>query len=345
MADILSAVITMSYRALITAFFLELLWLLAALLRLRCSRTALLLLLLPVLFQLIVPWKPSQSPLSIYNWELAQAYVDGQTDLLEHYVGDVQVASSTGYNGEDYERALAAGAIPKEDYHGWNYVYYYKDKNGVITPAKTFGEVYGHMAAGVWLGATGIILIYTGVSYLLLKRRLRFAVRDERLPGVWYSDRIKTPCVVGFLHPQIYLTFGLTEGQKEHILLHEREHIRNGDHLWKVLWWTLLAFHWFNPILWSLYRVVVSMLEEACDQRVMNRLGREHRQAYSDSLLSLAERPWLAPGPSPVAFGESDVRGRVKAVLRYRRPIPALTALVLLAGAALSLCLLTGPIS
>ena len=87
------------------------------------------------------------------------------------------------------------------------------------------------------------------------------------------------------------------------------------------------------------------MLEDACDQRVMNRLGREYRQAYSDSLLSLAERPWLAPGPSPVAFGESDVRGRVKAVLRYRRPIPALTALVLLAGAALSLCLLTGPIS
>ena len=40
--------------------------------------------------------------------------------------------------------------------------------------------------------------------------------------------------MVGFFRPQIYLTFGLSPQQREHILCHEEEHIRHGDPFWKL---------------------------------------------------------------------------------------------------------------
>ena len=85
--------------------------------------------------------------------------------------------------------------------------------------------------------------------------------------------RISSPCVAGLFRPQIYLTFGLTESEKSYILAHERQHIKNGDHIWKMLAWLIMCVHWFNAFLWPLfYRAFLSQVEDACDQRVLRQL-------------------------------------------------------------------------
>lgn len=95
----------------------------------------------------------------------------------------------------------------------------------------------------VWLAGAAIMIGYGVLSYLRLRRRLRFAVRDKTDPRIWYSDRICSPCVVRLLQPKIYLTFGLNETETGHILAHERQHLRIGDHLWKALGWLILSVH------------------------------------------------------------------------------------------------------
>ena len=95
----------------------------------------------------------------------------------------------------------------------------------------------------VWLVSAAIMIGYGVLSYLRLRRRLRFAVRDKTDPRIWYSDRICSPCVVRLLQPKIYLTFGLNETETGHILAHERQHLRIGDHLWKALGWLILSVH------------------------------------------------------------------------------------------------------
>ena len=119
----------------------------------------------------------------------------------------------------------------------------------------------------VWAGGVGLLLLWGGVSYVLFRRRLRFAVRLEK--SVYEVDTVSTPCVAGFLRPKVYLPVGLTELQRRYTVAHERAHIRNGDHLWKLASYLILSIHWFNPLVWVQYRRFQQDLEMACDERVL----------------------------------------------------------------------------
>jgi len=319
---------------------------LAALLfwRTRCSKTALLLLWLAVGFRLVCPWSPP-SPVSLFNLGPFARSASQMADAGEHYAGDARwaVNSPAGQSREDFERAVEAGVEPVRGSGGnfWE-VHYYENNAGNITPAKTLREAYGPALFGVWLAGALGFLAYGGASYLRLKRRLRFAVRDEDMPGVWYSDYIPSPCVAGFVRPQVYLTFGMDEGERSCVLAHERQHIRNRDHIWKALGWLVMCVHWFNPLLWLAYGGFLRMIESACDQRVLRELGEERKADYGQALLSLSTPQRLHPGLSPLAFGEGDTKGRVKNVLNYKTPLAWLTGAALVLCGLVGVCVLTG---
>ena len=303
--------------------------------RLPCSRTALLLLWAVVGFRLLCPAAPA-SALSLFNLPGADGLTLAAEGLERGYAGG---AEAYPYGTEEYDRAVAAGARPELDALSRTVVYWQAEENA---PARTAREVYGPVLAAVWLAGVGAMLAYGAGSCLLLRRRLRFAVRDETEPGVWLSDRVAGPCVVGLFRPRIYLPFGLTGEQRSHILAHEREHLRTGDPLWKALAWAALSVHWFNPLLWAAYLVFSRQLEDACDQRTLRRLGGEARAAYSQTLLDLASGRAPRPGLSPLSFGEGDTGRRVRAALSFRKPARWATAAVLLAAAVAGLFLATG---
>ncbi len=60
-------------------------------------------------------------------------------------------------------------------------------------------------------------------------------------------------------------------------------------------------------------------MEMSCDERVLNEMGSKIKQAYSTSLLSLATGRRLING-SPHAFGEGNVKGRIKDILNFKKP-------------------------
>ena len=192
----------------------------------------------------------------------------------------------------------------------------------------------------VWAGGMGLLLLWGGVSYVLFRRRLRFAVRLEK--SVYEVDTVSTPCVAGFLRPKVYLPVGLTELQRRYTVAHERAHIRNGDHLWKLASYLILSIHWFNPLVWVQYRRFQQDLEMACDERVLKGLGVQARADYSEALLALAKRQ-RAIVPSPIAFGENTTKERITGVLRRKKPLAAVTVLALLGSVLLTACLASGP--
>ena len=136
--------------------------------------------------------------------------------------------------------------------------------------------------------------------------------------NVRICDEIDTPFVLGTLCPKIYLPSDLEEEQAVYVLAHERAHIARGDHWWKPLGWLLLSVYWFQPVLWLAYILFCRDLELACDERVAASLDRDGLAAYSDALLQCSVRRGALA--SPVAFGETGVKVRVRAILRYRKP-------------------------
>lgn len=341
MTELFYTVLKMSGSGLLAAMAAGLVGLLFR--RVRCSKTALLLLWLAAAFRLLCPWSPP-SPLSLFNWDTLDRYAVQAAEAGERiYTGDVQQAVNWPDDPDaDYGRAVSAGVEPvRNGDTGLMEVHYYETGAGEIVPARTLWESCGPVLSALWLAGAGGFLAYGAVTYVLLKRRLRFAVRDDALRDVWYSDRIPSPCVAGLFRPRIYLTFGMTEEETAYVLAHERQHVKNGDHLWKVLGWLIMCVHWFNPLLWLMYRVFLMAVEDACDQRVLRELGEEKRADYGQALLALSAGRRSRLGPSPIAFGEGDTKGRIRTILRYKRPLVWLTVLAAAVAAVVGVSVLT----
>lgn len=256
------------------------------------------------------------------------------------YAGDYEVAIE---GSAEYEAAIAAGLTPEraieDSPQSLLYVPYRTDGSGAFLPAKTAMETWVSVLAAVWLAGGAVFYALTLLSYFLLRRRLRFAVKLSE--NVYVCECIPSPCVVGYFRPRIYLVPGLNEEEQAHILAHERAHLRAGDHWAKLIAWMALGVHWFNFYLWGVYRTYCSDLEQACDERVVRAADVEERKAYSRTLLHLSYNrrfTWL----NPVAFAEGGTKERVTHVLRFRRATPALLAGAAAAAVALALLCSTG---
>lgn len=168
----------------------------------------------------------------------------------------------------------------------------------------------------IWLAGIAILLLYALVSYFRLKYRLRMAIHLQK--NIYESDRIKTAFVLGFASPKIYVPADLSVQELDYILKHEETHIRRCDHLIKPLAFIAVCVHWFNPIIWFSYYLAMVDMELSCDESVLRHFGSDIRRDYSNSLLSLSVKQGGLI--SPLAFGENGVRGRIKNVLKYKKP-------------------------
>ena len=192
----------------------------------------------------------------------------------------------------------------------------------------------------VWLGGCLLMLGYGALSYWRLRRTLCTAVREDA--GIWRSESVVSPFVLGFFRPRIYLPFAMEELQAKLVIAHEKAHIRRKDHWWKPLGFLLLSIHWFNPVLWLAYILLCRDIEFACDEKVIRDMEPAVRADYSQALLTCAVHRRRISA-CPLAFGESGVGGRIKSVLRYKKPAFWFLILALIAGIAVAVCFLTDP--
>ena len=172
------------------------------------------------------------------------------------------------------------------------------------------------MEAGamIWLLGVAVLLGFSLVSYFRFKSRLSIAIRVR--DNIYETDRIQGPFVLGFVKPRIYIPTGLTEVELDHILQHEQTHILRQDHLIKPIYMLAVVLHWFNPLAWLSYCLMVKDMEMSCDEHVIKRT--ESKVDYSKALLSLSIKPGLLM--NPLSFGESNAKSRIKNVLGYKEP-------------------------
>lgn len=168
----------------------------------------------------------------------------------------------------------------------------------------------------VWLLGAAALLIGALVAYLRVKGQVATAVKFAH--NVYECGAFRSPFVLGFFRPKIYIPFGLEPRQREHVLCHESAHIQRRDYLIKPLGFLLLAIHWFNPLVWLAFHLMSRDMEMSCDEKVLSQLGEEARREYSLSLLSIGSRRRF-PAPNPLAFGETGVKERVVNVMKFRR--------------------------
>ena len=194
----------------------------------------------------------------------------------------------------------------------------------------------------LWLAGVAVMLLYSGISYGKLQKKLRVAVPLEN--GIFLADDIQSPFVVGFLRPRIYLPGGLEERERQYILLHERQHIKRFDPLIKILAYAALCLHWFNPLVWLAFVLACKDMEMSCDEAVLKKLGGEIRAEYAASLLALATGRRIIAG-TPLAFGEGDPKERIKNLAKWKKPARWVIGIAAVGCIILGLCLVADPTS
>lgn len=192
----------------------------------------------------------------------------------------------------------------------------------------------------LWLAGMAALLVHALVSAGKLKRKLATAIllRDN----IYESEFVDSPFVFGVVKPNIYLPMHMDEGTAAYVIAHEHAHLARRDHLWKVLGYLVLALHWFNPLVWVAYILFCRDIELACDEKVVKGLDGAARADYSQALLSCAA-PGRAVAACPLAFGEGNIKTRVKSALHYKKPAFWVAAAAVLAVVIMAVCFLTNP--
>ena len=230
--------------------------------------------------------------------------------------------------------------------------------NSAVSPDTAAGLLNGNMSTpaavtgrdilpAVWLTVTAVFMILVVIKYIRCKRDLRNARLIE--PGLFVGSMVDSPFVIGMVKPSIYLPEGLTEHEKEYLVMHEKMHIKRRDIWFKALWIMILAIHWFNPLVWIAFRLFCRDMEMSCDEEVIAEMGDEIKKDYSISLVTFAmknNRPKFIV--LPVAFnnwkqGGKEVKMRIKNILEYKGATKIITVTAALAVTSIAvLCLFNG---
>ena len=280
-----------------------------------------------VLFRLLCPWT-----LELPRTVMPQRQVLPETALIEQRE-EISLRSSADAALRAVGDTLNGGIDP---------VYVRVDRaeaepqtETTVAVSAEHGQVWLLLLGKLWpigMLAMGGCSLY---SWAKLRRRLVGAVSVGE--QVWMADHIDSPFVWGLLRPRIYLPSDLEGEEREYIILHERTHIARLDHLTRPLAWLALCIHWFNPLVWLAFYLSGKDMEMACDEAVVDKLGSEIRKDYCTSLVRFAEGPRL-PG---ITFSEGNVEGRVKNLLRYKKPALWLTVIAALLVLLLGLFMVT----
>ena len=165
----------------------------------------------------------------------------------------------------------------------------------------------------VWIIVALALIIALTMLYISTKK----AVADSRLmeANVFLSDKIDSPAVYGIFRPKIIIPESYKDVELEHIVRHEKTHIRRLDNLWRIIGFLTACIHWFNPLAWVFLKAFLNDLELACDEMAVSGYGTEERKEYARTLLACSQSKSLLVS----AFGGAKVRTRIENVLSYKR--------------------------
>lgn len=189
-------------------------------------------------------------------------------------------------------------------------------------------QVWFLVGSIIWAAGILVMLIYSMIQFAVLRRKVTGAALLRK--NIYAADHADSPFVMGFIKPKIYLPSSMEAAEKEYIIVHEQCHISRLDHITRILAFTALTIHWFNPLVWLAFILSGKDMEMSCDEAVMKKMDSDIRAEYSRSLLRFAAGRKLITA-TPLAFGEGDIKSRIKNVMKYKKPMLWVSAAAIIA--------------
>ena len=147
----------------------------------------------------------------------------------------------------------------------------------------------------------------------------------KKLP-IYSTAFLKSPIIVGFLKPRIYLPIHLISDYKKldmrYMLLHELQHYKHKDAIAGFLMNLAGVVYWFNPLVWYALKEMRNDREVACDTSVLKMLDEDAYEDYGNTLINFAEKVSLTPFPFAAGLGGNmkQLKRRILNIASYEKP-------------------------
>jgi len=198
-------------------------------------------------------------------------------------------------------------------------------------------------AIGTIVFCIGLIFVNRRFGNMIIKNRkflMPISVNKKRktLP-VYVVEGLDSPCILGYKGEEaIYVTseVALDEEKLHYAITHELCHYKHNDLIWSVVRVGLLAFYWFNPLVWIAAIMSKRDCELACDYGVIKELGEEYRIIYGETLMDLISLREHKPNvfcTATTMYGSSKgIKERIVWIAKKRKMrIATLVTVILLA--------------
>ena len=175
--------------------------------------------------------------------------------------------------------------------------------------------------------------------------RLKYELHISRTLCVMEYDEAESPMIIGFIKPVLVLPKEQYDSEDLFFILkHELVHLKRGDVYLKLLFVTVNAIHWFNPIIWIMQKEAVIDMELSCDERVIQGTSFALRKAYTETLLSMLHKQSVRKTVLATQFygGTKIMKKRFKNILIRNRKKNGISILVCAAVLSITLGMLVG---
>ena len=194
------------------------------------------------------------------------------------------------------------------------------------------------VASVIWIIGMIAMAIYGIVSFIRVHKDIEFATKIDE--NIFECEKLKSPFVFGIIKPKIYLPSGMDEKQREYVILHEKAHVRRLDHIIKLVSFAVLTLHWYNPLVWLGYNLMIRDMEMSCDEKVLKNLNGTDKKSYGLTLVSVGSSRKFAAS-APLSFGENVVEERIVNILKFKKSKIAVVIVCIVACIAVAAVCLT----
>ena len=148
------------------------------------------------------------------------------------------------------------------------------------------------------------IVTLSYISFTSKKRKNSVPLKDDAILSecsktlkirwkikVKVSENLDSPMLVGVFFPVIYIPDGeITPEKLKMIFLHELNHYKRKDLVFKWLSVLTNMIHWFNPLSYLLCSALSEACEISCDMAVTKNMTEDEQRLYMQTILDLAKR-------------------------------------------------------
>lgn len=217
-------------------------------------------------------------------------------------------------------------------------------KDFALSVSRETPSILGYLLLAIWLSGmiAMLILLIRSVLGLHGLKKSALPLQSQKVQRLYpcclhdtgitkyipvYSTAyLKSPVIVGFWKPCIYLPIHLISDDNEtdirYMLLHELLHYKHKDWIANALMNLAGIVYWFHPLVWYVLKEMRIDREIACDTSVLKLLKSEDYVSYGNTLINFAEKisSNLFPFASGISGSMKQMKRRILNIASYQRP-------------------------